>query len=54
VSTPTNDLAARAAAYAATAAAYAADPLQAVFLEVVRRDCDRAHAYLAKHPRRSV
>jgi hypothetical protein len=42
-----DDLASRAKAYAATAAAYAADPLQVMFLEVVRRDVEAAHKWLA-------
>jgi hypothetical protein len=43
-----NDLAARAKAYAAYSAAYAADPAQSMFLEQVRRDAERAHRWLAK------
>jgi hypothetical protein len=47
VSTPTNDLTARAAAYAAQSAAYAADPLQAMVVELARRDTEAAHRWLA-------
>jgi hypothetical protein len=42
-----NDLAARAKAYAATAAAYAAEPANALYLDQVRRDTDAAHRWLA-------
>jgi len=41
-----NDLAARAKAYAAYSAAYAADPAQAMFVEQVRRDAEAAHRWL--------
>ncbi len=47
MSTPKNDLVARAKAYAAYSAAYAADPAQSLFLEQVRRDADAAHRWLA-------
>lgn len=44
---PQNDLDARAKAYAAMAAAYAADPCDAIYREQARRDSERAHAWLA-------
>lgn len=47
-----NDLTARAKAYAATAAAYATDPLQALVLETVRRDVERAHRWLNQQVKR--
>lgn len=52
MSTPTNDLAARAKAYAATQAAYAADPANALYLEQVRRDAEFAHKWLATQVKR--
>jgi hypothetical protein len=48
VSASKNDLAARAKAYAAYSAAYAADPAQSMFLEQVRRDTDAAHRWLER------
>jgi hypothetical protein len=47
VSTPKDDLASRAKAYAATAAAYAADSAQPLFLEQIRREVAAAHKWLA-------
>jgi hypothetical protein len=51
--TAQNDLAARAKAYAATAAAYAADSAQPMFVEQVRRDAERAHRWLAQQAKKS-
>lgn len=50
---PANDLAARAKAYAATQAAYAADPAQSMYLDQVRRDAEAAHRWLAKQGKAS-
>lgn len=47
-----NDLTARARARAATTAAYATDPLQALYLETVRRDVERAHRWLNQQVKR--
>jgi hypothetical protein len=52
MSAPTNPLAARAKAYAATAAAYAADPAQPLILDQVRRDVEAAHKWLAQQVKR--
>lgn len=54
VMSSTNDLAARAKAYAAMAAAYAADPAQALYLDQVRRDTDSAHRWLAEQKQQAA
>lgn len=46
-------LAERAEAYRATAAAYEADPANALYLEQVRRDVEIARRWLAKQSKES-